>query len=144
MNKQKERDLSFGFQSEEDIHEFLETYFGTLLKTKENSEMGQHYEFDKYNDTYMIEMKTRRIVHDKHESLFFGENKFQKAEELLQVNPGLKIYYLWRCNDGVYGWLHNSTPFRRMKRGRWDRGKQEIDNCIDILQEYIKPINNLL
>ena len=144
MNQLYGRDLSFGFKSEEEIHGLLEKYFGTLLKTRDFAEMGWNYEFDKFNDKYFIEMKTRRIVHDKHESLFFGANKFKKGEELLLVNPDLKIYYLWRCNDGVYGWLHNSTPFRRMKRGRRDRGKKEIDDCIDILQEYIKPIHNLL
>lgn len=141
---QKKRDLILGYKSEADVHPFLETFFGPLLNTEDNLDMGLFYEFDKYNDTYMIEIKTRRIRHNRYESLFFGENKFKKGEELLKENPKLKIYYLWRCEDGLFGWLHNSTPFRRMERGRRDRGKREINTCIDILQEHIKPINNLL
>ena len=143
MDKHK-RDMRLGSQSEKEIHDYLETFFDKLLNTKDNIDMGCCYEFDKYNNTYMIEIKTRRIKHDKFESLFFGENKFKKGETLLKANPNLKIYYLWRCTDGVYGWLHNSTPYRRMKRGRRDRCREEINDCIDILQEYIKPLNNLL
>ena len=144
MNKQKEIDLRFGFKSEEDIHEYLESFFGSLQKTKDNNKMGEMYEFDKYNDKYMIEMKSRRIRHNQYESLFFGENKFIKANQILKDNPNIRIFYLWRCNDGVFGWEHDTTPYRIMMRGRRDRGKEEIDSCIDILHKYIQPIKNLL
>ncbi len=29
------------------------------------------------------------------------------------------------------------------KRGRWDRGKEEIDDCVDIQQQYIKTIGQI-
>lgn len=71
MNNQKLIDLKFGFKSEEDIHGFLEQHFGFLLKSKLNPEMGEFYEFDKYNDSFFIEMKTRRIRHNQYDTLFF-------------------------------------------------------------------------
>jgi len=142
--KKLNKDLKFGFLSEEQSHEYLESVFGKLMKSKLNPEMGEYYEFDKYNDNYFIEMKTRRIRHDQYCSLFFGENKLKKGDEILKKCPHLRIFYLWRCNDGIYGWEQRSTDFEICKRGRWDRGKQEIDDCVDIKQKFIKPLKNLL
>jgi hypothetical protein len=100
MNK-KEIDLQLGYRSEEEIHSYLESFFGTLKKTKDNIKYGKYFEFDKYNDSVFIELKTRRIKHNQYHSLFFGKNKFIKGEKLLHDNPSLQIIYLWRCLDGV-------------------------------------------
>lgn len=143
MNK-KQEDLSFGFKSENDIHEILEEYFGKLLKSKFNPEMGKYYEYDKYNEEYFIEIKSRRIRHNQYESLFFGKNKLLKGDELLNKCPHLRIFYLWKCNDGIYGWEHRSTDFDICKRGRCDRGKDEYNDCVDIKTKNIKPLKNLL
>ena len=142
--KKLNKDLSFGFKSEDEIHEILEEYFVKLLKSKFNPEMGKYYEFDKYNEEYFIEIKSRRIKHNQYESLFFGKNKLIKGDELLKKAPHLRIFYLWKCNDGIFGWEHRSSDFEIMKRGRCDRGKDEYDDCIDIKQKNIKPLKNLL
>ena len=118
MNNKKINDLNFGFQSEKDIHSYLENY--------------------------LIELKTRRIKHNQYHSLFFGKNKFIKGEELLKDNPELKIYYLWRCIDGVFGWLHDSTEYNEEISGRRDRGKIEENLCIHISQANIKHIASLI
>ena len=144
MNHIKKNDLNVGFKSEEQIHAILEEEFGTLLRSSKNPEMGKYYEFDKYNEDYFIEVKTRRIKHNQYPSLFFGNNKFIKGEELLKINPNLRIFYLWRCNDGIYGWEHGSSEYTIEKIGRFVRGKDEFDNCVDIKQKYIKPLKNLL
>jgi hypothetical protein len=142
--KKMQKDLSFGFKSENDIHFILEEVFGKLFKSSLNPELGKYYEFDKYNEEYFIEIKTRRIKHNQYESLFFGKNKLLKGDELLKKAPHLRIFYLWKCNDGIYGWEHRSTEFDTCKRGRCDRGKDEFDDCIDIKQKNIKPLKNLL
>ena len=144
MNNIQRKDLNFGFKSEEEIHHILEDVFGNLLRSKKNPEMGEFYEFDKYNEDYFIEVKTRRIKHDKYNTLFFGENKLIKGDELLKKCPHLRIFYLWRCNDGIYGWEHRSSEYDVCKRGRCDRGKDEFDDCVDINQQFIKPLKNLL
>ena len=141
MNK-KEIDLSFGFKSESDIHEILEEYFGTLKNTKDI--YGIHFEFDKVNDEYFIEIKTRRINHNQYDSLFFGKNKFVKGNELIEENPEVRIFYLWKCYDGIFGWEHDSSPYSIKMQGRCDRGRDEYNECIDIQQKYIKPLNELL
>tara|TARA_R110002074_G_scaffold388957_2_gene571957 strand:- start:12884 stop:13309 length:426 start_codon:yes stop_codon:yes gene_type:complete len=141
MNK-KEIDLSFGFKSESDIHEILEEYFGTLKNTKDI--YGSHFEFDKVNDEYFIEIKTRRINHNQYDSLFFGKNKFVKGNELIEENPEVRIFYLWKCYDGIFGWEHDSSPYSIKMQGRCDRGRDEYNECIDIQQKYIKPLHELL
>ena len=141
MNK-KEIDLSFGYKSESDIHEILEEYFGTLKNTKDI--YGKYFEFDKVNDNYLIEIKTRRINHNQYDSLFFGKNKFVKGNKLLEENPEVRIFYLWKCYDGIFGWEHNSSPYATKIQGRCDRGRDEYNDCIDIKQKYIKPLNELL
>ena len=142
--KKQQEDLEFGFRSEKDTHEYLESVFGKLMNTKDNREMGNYFEFDKYNDDYFIEMKTRRIKHNQYESLFFGVNKLDKGDELLKECPHLRIFYLWRCTDMIVGWEHNSSEYEIKKRGRTDRGKNEIDFCVDIKLKDIKPLSELL
>ena len=142
--KKQRKDLSYGFKSENEIHSILEEHFGTLFKSKLNPEMGKYYEFDKYNEEYFIEIKSRRIQHDKYPTLFFGENKLIKGDEILKKCPHLRVFYLWRCQDGIYGWEHRSSEYTICKRGRNDRGIDEYDDCIDILQKYIKPLEELV
>ena len=78
MNKQKKLDLYFGFQGEDKVHKELEETFGELKNTSDNEEYGKHFEFDKYNDKCFLEIKSRRIPHNKYMSLMFGFNKYEK------------------------------------------------------------------
>jgi len=144
MDYRKQQDLNLGFKSENDIHQTLENVFGTLLNTKDNQDMGEYFEFDKYNDNFMIEIKTRRIIHNQYPTLIFGENKLRKGDELINQNPNLRIFYLWKCNDGIYGWEHRTTDYYVSQMGRYDRGRREVDDCVNIKQCNIKPLNKLL
>tara|TARA_B100000676_G_C17699585_1_gene640545 strand:+ start:61 stop:492 length:432 start_codon:yes stop_codon:yes gene_type:complete len=139
--EQKQIDLRYGFKSEKEIHSYLEKTFGELKDTKDK--FGKHFEFDKYNEKYFIEIKTRRINHRQYPTLMFGKNKYLKGEELLKKNPKLRIFYLWRCYDGVYYWEHNSSEYTEQISGRRDRGCIEESMCIHIATEYINHIDNL-
>jgi hypothetical protein len=144
MDYRKQQDLNLGFKSENDINQTLENVFGKLFNTKDNQDMGEYFEFDKYNDNFMIEIKTRRIIHNQYPTLIFGENKLRKGDELINQNPNLRIFYLWKCNDGIYGWEHRSTDYYVSQMGRYDRGRREVDDCVNIKQCNIKPLVNLL
>ena len=146
MNYQemKRNDLRLGYLSEEEIHSKLEDIFGTLNRTSENPEMGKYYEFDKYNDNFMIEIKTRKINHNQYPTLIFGENKLNKGDEILKNNPNMRIFYLWRCNDKIVGWEHRKTEFSVCEMGRYDRGKREIDYCVNVKTNDMNELNNLL
>lgn len=137
------KDIKYGNENENNIHNILEDKFGKLYNTKDNPNMGKYFEFDKYNDKYFIEIKNRRINHNKHNTLFFGKNKYDKGEELLQQNKDLKIFYIWNCLDGIWCWQHNSSEYKICERGRCDRGIREFDICIDINIQYIKLIKDI-
>lgn len=141
--KKQKQDLNFGFKSEKDIHKILEEQFGELKNTADDKKFGRYFEFDKYNDKYFIELKTRNIFHNQYPTLFFGANKLYKGDKLLQENPHMKIYYIWKCKDKIVAWQHRSTPFNICKRGRWDRGVQELDDCVDIETKNIKALDKL-
>tara|TARA_R100000654_G_scaffold24805_3_gene47997 strand:+ start:4437 stop:4904 length:468 start_codon:yes stop_codon:yes gene_type:complete len=133
-------DLKLGEDAEEKIHSYLEACYGTLLRSKDNPKMGKYYEFDKYNDKYYLEIKTRRIKHNQYPTLMFGYNKYIKGQKLLQQDPNLKIIYLWNCNDGIYYWEHDSTLFTIKKSGRCDRGKPELSTCVHIKRKDLKKL----
>ncbi len=142
MNKQKSIDLNLGFRSEEEIHSYLENYFGSLRKTKDNINYGKYFEFDKYNDYCFIELKTRRIKHNQYHSLFFGKNKYIKGQTLIEENPNIRIFYIWRCLDGVYYWEHGSSEYTEEISGRRDRGKIEENVCIHISQVNLTKLED--
>jgi len=143
MNDQKRKDIIFGYKSENEIHGYLETKFGKLLNTSDNEEMGNYYPFDKYNDDYFIEIKTRNIKHNKYSTLIFGENKFDEGCKLIKENPSLRIFYIFRCTDGVFYWEHDSTEYSVQYGGRSDRGREERHLLIHIKQCDIKPFDDL-
>ena len=135
---QKEKDLQFGFSEEKNKHEYLEKFFGKLNYTSDK--YGKHFEFDKYNEKYFIELKSRKINHNQYSTLFFGKNKYLKGKKILEANPELKIFYMWNCVDGIYYWEHGSSEYTEKISGRRDRGKIEENMCIHILQKDIHNI----
>lgn len=143
LHPQKMKDLKDGEETEERIHPELEKYFGKLYNTRDNDKFTKFYEFDKYNDEYYIEIKGHhRNYSDKTiKTMFFGENKYNKGCELLKYKPDLKIIYCWACLDGIYYWPHNYSNALFDKRGRKNRGKDEMDDCVIIYKSYIRPIS---
>ena len=84
MNEIKKNDLNFGLKSEQEIHSILEEQFGKLLRTEINPEMGKYYEFDKYNEDYFIEIKSRTI--EKRGRCDRGKNEFTDCVDIKQKN----------------------------------------------------------
>ena len=140
MNKQN--DLQYGFVSEERIHKFLEYHFGELMRTQDNPEMGKYFEFDKYNEFFFIEVKSRRYTHNHFPTLMFGENKYIKGEELKKENPNLRIFYVFKCPDKVVYWEHGTTEFSVKLSGRCDRGRDEYSQCVHIKTEHLKSFDD--
>ena len=140
MNDIKKENLKTGAKGEEEVYEYLKNKFSTLKKTKDNINYGKYYEFDYYNESMFIELKTRNITFNQYPTLMFGKNKFIKGEELLKDKPDLDIIYLFNLKDGLYYWLHKSSPYTTKYSGRCDRGKKEYTECIHIDTKYFKRI----
>ena len=73
-NQQYQKDMSFGFSEEDRIQPILEEKFGELNK------LPQYNPFDFENEDYIIEVKSRRINHNKYNTLMFAYSKIEKLE----------------------------------------------------------------
>tara|TARA_R110000737_G_scaffold203207_1_gene222322 strand:- start:1704 stop:2147 length:444 start_codon:yes stop_codon:yes gene_type:complete len=142
MNSIKVNNLKMGIKSEYEIHSHLENYFGKLNNTDER--FGKHFEFDFFNESVYVELKTRNVKHNQFPTLIFGENKLFKGDELLKANPNLRIFYLFRCIDGIYYWEHRSTNHTKGMIKRIDRGKVELSMCVHIKTYDLKKLDTIL
>jgi len=98
-------DTSYGLNAELNIKTTLEAKFGPLVGT------NKYDLFDFRNEKYIIEVKTRRINHNRYNSQVFGYNKF--LEGLKQIKEGLTPVFVFNCTDGIYYWiLDEKTGYR--------------------------------
>lgn len=135
MNPVKQNDLLFGLSQEEIIKHKLEEKFGTLTK------LDKYNNFDFYNDNYFIEVKSRRIKHDRYDTIYFDEIKLKKAKEI--IKKGYEVFFIFNCSDGIWCWefkdkkMYENEYFVAMG-GRWDRGKEEVARLVNVKTEYLE------
>ena len=133
LNKTKlNNDLMFGLSSEEWIKDKLEKKYGSLVK------LDPFNNFDFYGgvNNIFIEVKTRKMNHDKYPTLMFSKKKLDKGYEHYLDN-GCNITFIWRCYDGVYTWDYITgetvaSNYEIKMSGRKDRGTHEIEECVHI------------
>jgi len=133
---QKQKDLLFGLSEEVRIKSQLEEKYGKLVK------LDKYNNYDYFNDDYFIEIKSRRIKHDKYKTLFFSKKKLDKAKKILE--SGFRIVFIWNCIDGLYSWEYtgsNDDEYFIAYGGRCDRGKDEYDELVNVKVRYITNIN---
>ena len=135
MNKHKE-DLKFGLDAENIVEEELKKYFKGVKKKKVKNDP-----FDYDIDNGVIELKSRRINHDKYETLFFGKNKYDKG--LCYQSEGMRVYYVFNCLDGIYYWEQREDECFHKKGGRFDRGRPEVQLLTNVPTEYLKKLDTL-
>ena len=132
MNEKKIADLSFGQDNEIRVHQRLERLFGPLQTTE------QMDEFDFKNDTFIIELKSRRVTKDKYPSTMVGENKVIKGFEY-QV-AGKRVFFAFDFVDCLCLWELNRDEYHVKHGGRWDRGKPEIKSYCYIPTKYLLTV----
>ena len=115
-NLQYQSDMIFGFSEEERIQPILEAKFGALKK------LDKYNPFDFENEVYLIEVKSRRINHNKYNTLMFSYSKIEKLEGYEDDKDAI---FVFNCDDGIFYWEYDSTQFTIGKGGRCDRGCNE-------------------
>ena len=102
-NEKKINDLAFGFLAEDKYLPIIKNYFNNdnIKKTPQNNL------FDYECDGIKIELKSRRIKHNKYDTLIFGKNKYDKGLEY--INDNEKVYFIFNCLDGLYLWEQTTT-----------------------------------
>ena len=138
LNDKQKADMKMGLNMEEALKPVFENKFGTLSYTK-------HFDnFDYENDKYLIELKTRKARWGQYPSLMFSTAKIRKAELLFSDETFTKdIYFFWKLTDGLYYWKYQVGEYEVAIGGRNDRGMNEYQNVVYIMNQYIKNYNDL-
>jgi len=135
MNEKQQNDLKFGFHEEDKLLSFVKSYFknDNIKKTPQNNL------FDYECEGIKIELKSRRIKHNKYDSLIFGKNKWDKGIDY--INNGEKVYFIFNCLDGIYLYQQDPTKIPQFKKGgRYDRGRPEIQDLTHIPISWLLKI----
>ena len=131
-NQQYQKDMSFGFSEEDRIQPILEEKFGELNK------LPQYNPFDFENEDYIIEVKSRRINHNKYNTLMFAYSKIEKLEG---YEDGKEAIFVFNCDDGIYYWEYDSTGFTIGRGGRCDRGCNEYTKMAYIDIQHLTKLD---
>lgn len=95
MNK-KGIDLIFGKKNENENLPIIKRFFGfDDLEIDLNNPFST---IDFVNDFILIELKSRRIEHDKYDTCFIGYNKFKHFKK----NNDKECYIVYKYTDGLY------------------------------------------
>jgi hypothetical protein len=124
-NAQYQSDLEFGLNAEIILKNTLENEFGLL------NQLDKYNPFDYENDDYLIELKSRRINHNKYPTAMVNLSKILKTNNS-NKNRVIVFNYL----DGLYKWIVDDN-YNAGIGGRNDRGLDEYSEMA-----YI-DINNL-
>ena len=131
----KLNDLDFGLNAEDEVKEELENYFGPLKKKKVKNDP-----FDYDGNNLVIELKSRRINHDKYDTLIFGKNKYDRG--VLYNKERVRVFYVFNCLDGKWVWEQNKDECFFKNGGRFDRGRPEVQNLCNVPLEHLTKIED--
>lgn len=130
-------DLAFGTASEFKKHETLESIFKKTLIHR-----GGYAPFD-YDDgaTLFVELKTRRIPHDKYPTAIIGANKVETAFK----NPNHTYWFCYSYEDGIYGIEYSKELFDTFTTSNYSRGEREdyhnnAQECVFIPYELLEKL----
>tara|TARA_R110000782_G_scaffold90546_1_gene173638 strand:- start:102 stop:521 length:420 start_codon:yes stop_codon:yes gene_type:complete len=127
-----QNDMEFGFSEEERVKVILEEYFG-VLRT-----LDKYNPFDYENDDFLVELKSRRIKHDKYPTAMVNYSKLLKSNDSKK-----KRVIVFNYTDGIFVWYVNKDEYTIGKGGRCDRGCSEYYTMAFIPKEVLKDINDL-
>ena len=133
-------DLTFGLSEEDRLKPILELKFGELKK------LSKYSSYDFENDDYLIEQKSRRIPHNKYNSLMINYSKIRKIDSMIstgELDEDKNIYFIFNCDDGIFYWEFSLHEFTLGRGGRCDRGCNEYYEMAYIPIKYIRPLDDL-
>jgi hypothetical protein len=129
-------DLRFGLQSEETNINTLQTHLKTeLCRRGGYSTM----DFSNKNNTIYVELKSRRIDHNKFDTAIIGANKVDFCKD------DAKTYYFVFCyTDGIYYIKFDRELFSTFKR-QDDYWRGFRRDCVNRAQRVVHiPVNLLM
>ena len=131
-NIQYQKDLEFGHKEEIRIKLILEEYFGLL------NILDKYNPFDFENEKYLLELKSRRIPHNKYDTAMVNYSKLLRTS-----NSEKERIIIFNYSDGLFFWKVNSDEYEIGKGGRNDRGVEEYYTMAYVKKESLQNINTL-
>lgn len=129
----QKQDFKLGLNSEDEILQHLEQHFGCKL---DKTHRYHPFDFECREKKILIELKTRRINHNQYDDLMIGSNKIKYGNSMIK-NKDYKIFFIYKCLDGVYEYEYlKDNKLRCDMNGNLRRN----DRCIPM--SYI-PTNEL-
>lgn len=136
-------DYSFGTTNELPVLPILETFFKTPLKRRGGMSSFDYDNADSNPSTVMcIELKTRRIKHDKYPTTIIGANKVAVAA----ANPDRVYWFCYKYEDGIWGIQYDKTLFGTFEHSDYSRGSRsdfhnQPQECYFIPIKKLQPID---
>jgi hypothetical protein len=127
-------DLRFGTASEIANLDLLQTFLETTLERKGGYAI---FDFENPTKTVFVELKSRRIAHDKYPTAIVGENKVKACDDECQY------WFAFCYTDGVYVIKYNKELFDTFDRNSsYFRG--ERSDCYNREQSVVYiPVEHL-
>ena len=130
MHIQQKKDISFGDINEKNCKPIIEQITGKLTKT------SSFHSFDYYNDTYFVELKSRRCNKNTYPTTMVGYNKIKKA-----IDSTKTYLFCFKFYDGLFYHIYDPKVIYEIKKGgRCDRNCLEISDYLFIPVEDLKEI----
>lgn len=138
----KKEDLQFGLNNEQKVMPILENFLNTKLQKGTN----EYSIYDWWNETktIFVELKSRRITHNKFDTALIGYNKVQQC-----TNKNINYYFVWLYTDGLYYLKYNKELFDTFdikeitSKYRYDVNRIEISKVLHIPTKLLQQIPNL-
>jgi hypothetical protein len=102
-------DYSFGTQSEEKVVVKLNEFLNTTLERKGGFCV---FDFENPTKTIHVELKTRRIAHDRYPTAIIGANKVEACAN----SPDKKYIFVFAYTDGLFMIEYDKEVFEGMER----------------------------
>jgi hypothetical protein len=129
-------DLAFGTNNETAVLETLQTFFGSTLQRQGGYEV---MDYTNPGRTIYVELKTRRIPHDRYPTAIIGLNKIQWC----QKDPSKEYHFVFCYTDGLFTLKYDEALFKNFQREiHYFRGERE--DCPNAAQSIVYIPSNLL
>lgn len=144
------KDYAFGKLNEKRLINYLNKEHKKYFLVKNEFAYMDFKEYGNFN--FLGELKSRNIVHDKHETAIIGKEKIAEAikSHYLQDEKTYRFYYLY--TDGLFKYDFNIEDIHngKIKLGDWfrySRGKEEKKKVFyihkDLLELVDKDFNSI-
>tara|TARA_E500000305_G_C4028521_1_gene243252 strand:+ start:6841 stop:7287 length:447 start_codon:yes stop_codon:yes gene_type:complete len=135
-NKKFKKDLKYGLTNEFIIKEKIEKIFNIEF---EKTKKYDNFDFYSPKNNIYVELKTRRINHNRYNSMFFSKSKLN----FINKNPNNTFYFIYSCLDGDYFWKYEKDKIFMSYGGRTDRGKDERYELCNVNVELLQKLTDM-